>query len=522
MAARVRSSFADGVLLQCAKDIPPEAIEWLFYGWLAIGKLHLLAGAPSSGKTTLALHFVALLSRGGMLPDGSYVRPSHCVVYSAEDGIRDTIIPRLIAAGADMAYVHILPLVDDRGHRFDWVDGRLRLERELDALRNVGLVVIDPIKSAVAGNTNSSRKVRAALEPLAEMINRKRIAVIGITHINKASSKKSLLDRVTGSHEFSAVPRIVWLATKVKGSGTDEANPARGVFARAKTNIGPDDGGYEYTILPDSIRVPGGAWAYTSRIEMNPELIYGDAQTVIDMAEGKVVEARQDKVSEAQDFLRELLFGGRMLAEEVKALAKARSISEATLRRARDEICVRPPRKMRDENDVVRSYWELLPPQEENRLTRRPSRDGRPDDLAGSVQGERDRWPYEERDLAHRHRSERDADARFDGLFDHVSDHADSAAWTRESREQVEQVEQVDAGVDEKSEGSQVRHGAFGSLPLGDLCERMLQSQRSRLLDRGGERSADRGVSCDDSDDDAWVSVEDLSADTDHAGGEII
>jgi putative DNA primase/helicase len=89
--------------------IKPEPISWLWPGWLAKGKLHIIGGAPGTGKTTIALSFAAIVTRGGVWPDGSGCPgPGRVVIWSGEDDPGDTLVPRLMAAGADLSRVHFV------------------------------------------------------------------------------------------------------------------------------------------------------------------------------------------------------------------------------------------------------------------------------------------------------------------------------------------------------------------------------------------------------------------------------
>ena len=100
------------VILRSAAAIKPEGVNWLWSGWLALGKLHVIAGAPGAGKTTIAMSLVASVRRGGLWPDGSRCpAQGRVVIWSGEDDPADTLIPRLIAAGADLSRVSFTPLL---------------------------------------------------------------------------------------------------------------------------------------------------------------------------------------------------------------------------------------------------------------------------------------------------------------------------------------------------------------------------------------------------------------------------
>lgn len=107
--AAMAAAMAEGVELAHGPDIHIEPINWLWPGWLARGKLHLLAGAPGQGKTTIAIGLAATVTRARRWPDGTAcTRPANVVIYSGEDDPADTIAPRLLAAGANMERVHFI------------------------------------------------------------------------------------------------------------------------------------------------------------------------------------------------------------------------------------------------------------------------------------------------------------------------------------------------------------------------------------------------------------------------------
>ena len=98
----------DKVILTCGTDLTPEPYRWLWQYWLAMGKLHILAGAPGQGKTTIALAMAATITIGGRWPDGSRCAPGNVLIWSGEDDPADTLVPRLMAAGADRARCYFI------------------------------------------------------------------------------------------------------------------------------------------------------------------------------------------------------------------------------------------------------------------------------------------------------------------------------------------------------------------------------------------------------------------------------
>lgn len=146
------------VILRRGCDVEPVPVDWLWPGWLAAGKLHVIGGAPGTGKTTVAVGLAAIVSRGGRWPDGSRASVGSVVIWSGEDDNADTLNPRLRAAGADMGRVHTVGHVIESGESYPFDPAR-----DLDALRealravpNVRLLVIDPLVSAVSGDSHKN------------------------------------------------------------------------------------------------------------------------------------------------------------------------------------------------------------------------------------------------------------------------------------------------------------------------------------------------------------------------------
>ena len=240
------SAVQDGVVLVCAAKLKPQPIEWIWTYWLAMGKLHILAGAPGQGKTTIALALAATKTIGGRWPDGTRCEVGNVLIWSGEDDPADTLLPRLMAMGADVDRVHFVTGARIGGQllTFDPARDMRQLELAIEKIGGISLLIVDPIVSAVAGDSHKNTEVRRALQPLVDMAASCNCAVLGISHFSKGGQGQDPTQRVVGSVAFSAVARVVLVAAKVKSDdGTD-----RRILARSKSNIGPDDGGFEYHI----------------------------------------------------------------------------------------------------------------------------------------------------------------------------------------------------------------------------------------------------------------------------------
>jgi len=347
-AERVRKSepVKDGVVLVNGADLTPEPVRWLWPNWLALGKLHILAGAPGQGKTTIALALAATVTTGGRWPDGSRCTTGSVLVWSGEDDPADTLLPRLLAAGADKSRVFFVTgaRVDGELHGFDPSRDMAALHAQAERIGNVRLIIVDPVVSAVTGDSHKNTETRRALQPLVDLASSMGAALMGITHFSKGGQGSDPTQRVVGSIAFTAVARVVLVAAKVKS----EEGEDRRILARSKSNIGPDEGGFEYHIeqsepLPN-IHASYVAWG--ASVEGTARELLSDPNEDDD---GK--ESAQDA---AADFLLQVLAQDVVPAKEVESEAKAAGIAWRTVRRASDCLNVK-----KRKGEGGKWYWSL-------------------------------------------------------------------------------------------------------------------------------------------------------------------
>lgn len=342
----------DSVVLACGADLTPEPVRWLWQYWLALGKLHILAGAPGQGKTTIAMAMAATITIGGRWPDGTRCEAGNVLVWSGEDDPADTLVPRLMAAGADRNRCHFIQGTRRDGEVLPFDPAR-DMRQLQDAIRKIGgirLLVIDPVVSAVTGDSHKNTEVRRALQPLVDLAAACDCALLGITHFAKGGQGSDPAQRVVGSVAFTAVARVVLVAAKVKGMDGEDSR----ILARGKSNIGPDDGGFEYH-MEQCEPLPG---LQASRIAWG-KAVQGSARDLLtdpneEAGDGESASAK----SEAEEFLLELLKDGSAPSKYVESEAKAAGIAWITVRRASDALGI----KKRKLNGAW--YWfrpEFLP-----------------------------------------------------------------------------------------------------------------------------------------------------------------
>lgn len=213
VAGIVRSAqrSAKGPIVSYLDTVQPEAVDWVWPGRIARGKYTLIAGEPGVGKSYLATDSAARISRGREWPDGAKAPRGRVLWLAAEDGISDTLRPRLDALGGDPAQIAILEAVRER----DGSRRTLSLVRDLAALaqavREVDpiLIIVDPI-TAYLGQVDTHRDsdVRAALAPVLDLIAERRCALVAVGHLSK-DSQRAALHRPGGSIAFVAAARVV-------------------------------------------------------------------------------------------------------------------------------------------------------------------------------------------------------------------------------------------------------------------------------------------------------------------------
>jgi putative DNA primase/helicase len=336
-SARTSLAAPTGVTLIRADGIRPEPIAWLWGGWLACGKVHVLAGAPGTGKTTAAVALAATLTIGGRWPDGTPASPDDVLIWSGEDDPKDTLVPRLIAAGADLNRVHfVASYTDDRGPRaFDPATDMQALSDHVSSMDPAPvLLIVDPLVSAIAGDSHKNAEVRRALQTLVELAQVRRCAVLGVSHFSKGTQGREPTERVTGSLAFGALARVVMVAAKLP----EEEGGGR-ILVRAKSNLGIDSGGFRYDLAPVELHDHPGI--FTSAVQWG-EALEGSARELLGQADTQGDPKERSATTEAMDWLREHLETGPAKAKDVQRDARDAGFSDKALRTAREKLGIKP------------------------------------------------------------------------------------------------------------------------------------------------------------------------------------
>jgi putative DNA primase/helicase len=315
------------------ESLEMESIEWLWEHWIARAKFHLLAGAPESGKTTLALSIGAVVSSASYWPDETKALAGNVLIWTAEDGIADTIKPRLVQMGADLSRIKVVARqrgADGKTRPFNPATDMPSLTEAANAIPGgVVLLIIDPVVAAIGTKTNShhNAETRNSLQPVLDFAEATNCAVLGITHFTKGTAGKDPVERITGSVAFGALARIVLVASKNAASNQSEAPR---ILVRAKSNIGPSGGGFGYDIEAATLYERPDIIA--TRITWHGP-IEGSARELLAEAEGEQ-DTGGSKKERAERFLRAALAIGERPQKEIETEAKQEGISWGTLKRA--------------------------------------------------------------------------------------------------------------------------------------------------------------------------------------------
>ena len=331
----------DTALIYLHSECIMNPIDWVWNGWLAKGKMHILGGSPGTGKTTLALAMASTITLGGRWPDGTNAAQGNVMIWSGEDDISDTLVPRMEALGVDPNRMEYIAHTGRRGNvvvPFDPSTDIPALERSFD--KDISLLIVDPIISVSKNNSNDGGDTRRSLQPLSDFASSKHCAVLGITHFGKGTSGKDPLERILGSIHFGAVARIGMAAFKTQG---EDGEPDGRMIARIKSNIGVDGGGFRYDLQQATVHDKMGRPINTST------LLWGDMQegTSRELLEKEYGADNKDStkpIARAKDFLLTYLADGKKPSKEVVEASKERGISLRTLERARADLGVRTKR----------------------------------------------------------------------------------------------------------------------------------------------------------------------------------
>ena len=305
-------------------QVPVEEVQWLWYPYIPYGKLTIIHGEPGEGKTTLILRLAALLSQGESLPcDDRPQEPVKIIYQTAEDGLGDTIKPRLLAGDADCAQIKV---IDETEASLTLLD-----ERVEQAISETGarVMILDPVQAYVGTGVDMNRanEVRTVLAQLSRIAEKYKCAMILVGHLNKAQGTKSQY-RGLGSIDFQAAARSVLIVGRVK------EKPEVRVMAHEKSSLAPEGEPVAFELSADN----GFRWLGHYDISID-DLLSG--------------VSREKKSDLAEKLIRDCLSDGRYPQQALMDKAKRMDISKRII----DEVkkCL----NVRSVKDGNQWFWQL-------------------------------------------------------------------------------------------------------------------------------------------------------------------
>ena len=292
-------------------DVELTPVEWLWKPYLPFGKLSVLQGNPGEGKTYFAMHLAAACTNGKLLPNMERMEPFNVIYQTAEDGLGDTVKPRLIEAGADLDRVLV---IDDSEVQLTLSDERI--EKAIIE-NNARLVIIDPIQAYLGADVDMNRanEVRPIFMRLGQVAQRTGCAILLIGHLNKAAGMQSL-QRGLGSIDIAAAVRSVMFIGKLKH------DPTMRILTHEKSSLAP----------------PGVSLAFSLGDEGGFRWV-GEYDITADEMLSGIEPQRETKTQQAKDLICTLLVGGKQVfSEDIDKAALERGIPGRTVRDAKREL----------------------------------------------------------------------------------------------------------------------------------------------------------------------------------------
>ena len=317
------------------EDVVSKEVEWLWYPYIPYGKITIIEGDPGEGKTTLVLKLAAALSRGLPLPydDDKEYEPIHIIYQTAEDGIEDTIKPRLEKAGADCSMIRV---IDETDKELSMTDDRL--EQAIIETK-ARLIILDPIQAYIGATVDMHRanEIRPVLKHLGIIAEKHNCAIILIGHMNKASGSKSTY-RGLGSIDIQATARSVLLVARLRDK------PNIRIMAHDKSSLAPAGDAIGFEMTEDNGMVCIGPYDITI-----DELLSGN--------EGR----GKKKLDIAENFIKEYFGTNKVIpSNEIMMEAAKRSIKRNTLLSAKKKLGITSDKEKADDGTI---YWTWAMPE---------------------------------------------------------------------------------------------------------------------------------------------------------------
>ncbi len=324
-------------------DIHLEEVTWMWPNFLADRKITIVDGMPGVGKSTLTSEIASRITTGEAFPNGEAREPRDVVFIAVEDGVADTIKPRVAAAGGNEQHTHFIHIEQDGNEITPDLERHLGCIREaILEIGNVGLLIIDPIMALLGNAVDSYRDqdVRKVTTPLARLAEELNLAILIVRHPNKGSSNNALL-RGGGSMAFIGSARVGWVV------GKHPDNPDIRVLAISKSNIGTMDSSLEFRLANDeTFGCARIEWLGSSKL--TADNLYEDQNS-----------EEKSLTEEAIEWITEFLADGGMDYPTIQRESAKYGITTKSLRRAREKLNIEVKRQGHGTSHT--SLW-VLPP----------------------------------------------------------------------------------------------------------------------------------------------------------------
>lgn len=310
-------------------EVEATEIDWLWYPYIPFGKITVIQGDPGDGKTTCVLAIAAAITTGVALPESkTAAEPMSVIFQTAEDGLGDTVKPRLVQSGAECERVIV---IDESEKELSLSDVRIEQAIELTGAK---LFILDPLQAYIGADVDMHRanEIRPVLKRISAVAEKTGCAVVVIGHLNKGANKSQY--RGLGSIDIQAAARSVLTVGRIKGK------PYTRAIVQGKNNLAPEGAAIGFELDPEE----GFRWIGTLPITID-ELLSG------------VMPERDTTYDRAVDFLKAELADGEKPAAFLFEKAASKEIQERTLRSAKQALAI--PSFKRDK----KWFWGALPQQ---------------------------------------------------------------------------------------------------------------------------------------------------------------
>ena len=300
------------VPMLCYKDIEQTSVEWLWFPYIPFGKLTIIQGNPGEGKTYFAMMLTAACTNRKLFPNMEDIEPFNVIYQTAEDGMGDTIKPRLVEAGADLSRVMV---IDDSEEVLTLSDDRIEKAVRQNHVR---LVIIDPVQAFIGADVDMNRanEVRPVFRKLGMIAEKTSCAIVLIGHLNKSSGTQSTY-RGLGSIDIMAAVRSLIFIGKVK------KDPTTRVLIHEKSSLAP----------------PGETMAFKLGDEEGFRWVGAYEISADELLDGKEGKATETKLERGAKLIQELLVDKNEISiRELDDKAKEQGISGRTMRDVRSRM----------------------------------------------------------------------------------------------------------------------------------------------------------------------------------------